>query len=115
MAPTHESVATVVLHGLGGRMFIALWGGMALVLVCRAVGLTAWLTTAAVVVLVGACSLGQRTLAALIVALTGWLVIDGFVAHRYGALGLDTRMVATLVAALATALTTSSITRKAAR
>ena len=96
-------------------MFVALWGGLALVLVCRAIGLAPWLTAAAVVVLVGACSLGQHALRALAVALTGWLVIDGFVVHRYGELGLDSRVALALVAAVGIALATSTITKKAAR
>jgi hypothetical protein len=112
---THESVATVVLQGIGGRLFAALWGGLALVLVGRAIGLTAWQSTTAVVVLVGACSLGLRALGSVVVAVTGWLVVDGFVEHRYGELGFDLRTLSVLIAAVALALTISSITRKAAR
>ena len=96
-------------------MFLALWGGIALVLGCRAIGLDAWLTTGAVIALIGACSLGQRALASVAVAVTGWLVVDGFVEHRYGQLGFDSRTLWLLIAAVALALTISSITRKAAR
>jgi hypothetical protein len=110
---THQSVSAVVLHGLGGRMFLALWGGLALVLVGRAIGLGAWLSTGVVVALVGACSLGLQAFASVAVAVTGWLVVDGFVEHRYGQLGFDSRTLWVLIAALALALTTSSITRKA--
>jgi len=112
---THESVATVVLHGVGGRMFVALWGGLAVVLVCRAIGFTAWQSGAAVVVLVGACSLGLPGRSAVLVAVTGWLVVDGFVAHRFGELGFSSRMVCVLIATLATALIASTTTRKATR
>jgi len=119
MSPTHESVTTVVLHGLGGRIFVALWGGLAVVSVCRGIGLNAWEQGAAVIMLVGACSLGLRGRSASLVAVSGWLVVDGFVAHRYGQLGLGSRMVWVLIAMLATALvistTTSTITRKATR
>jgi hypothetical protein len=115
MSTTHESVTTVVFHGLGGRMFVALWGGLVVVLVSRAVGLNAWQSAAAVVVLVGACSLGLPGWSAVLVAVTGWLVVDGFVAHRQGQLGLDSRLVWALIATLATALIASTITRKATR
>jgi hypothetical protein len=111
---THQSVSAVVLHGLGGRMFLALWGGLALVLLGRAVGLGAWLSTGVVIALTGACSLGLRALASVVVAVTGWLVVDGFVEHRYGELGLDLRLVLVLAATISLALTVSTITRKAA-
>jgi len=111
MSPTHESVTTVVLHGLGGRMFVALWGGLAVVSVCRGIGLNAWEQGAAVIMLVGACSLGLPGRSASLVAVTGWLVIDGFVAHRYGQLGLDPLMVWGLIATVATALIASTATR----
>ena len=67
-------------------MFIALWGGLALVDVAgRAVdGLVAGLL---VVALVAACDVHQPPLAAASIAATGWLVINGFVLHRYGELG----------------------------
>lgn len=119
MSTTHESVTTVVLHGLGGRMFVALWGGLAVVIVCRVIGLNAWQSGAAVVVLVGACSFGLPGRSAALVAVTGWLVVDGFVAHHYGRLGLDSRLAWVLIATLATALVVSTasrtLTRKAIR
>jgi hypothetical protein len=111
---TQQSVSAVVIQGLGGRLFLALWGGLTLVLGCRAIGLSAWLTTGAVIALIGACSLGQRPLASVAVAITGWLVVDGFVEHRSGQLGFDSRTVWVLIASVALALTISSITRKAA-
>ena len=112
---TRDSVATVVRQGLGGRLFVALWGGLALVLVSRAVGLTSWESTAAVILLVGACSLGQGAAAAIAIAVTGWLVVDGFVQHRYGVLGFDTHLFLVLLAAIGLALTISTVTRKADR
>ena len=95
-------------------MFIALWGGLALVLVGRAIGLGAWLSTGGVIALAGACSLGLRALASIVVAITGWLVVDGFVEHTYGELGLDLQLVLVLAATIGLALTVSTITRKAA-
>jgi hypothetical protein len=115
MATTHPPLGPAVLHGLGGRLFLALWGGLALVLVTRALGFTTWLITAVVVALVGACSLGLRVAAALVVAGVGWLVVDGFVSHRYGQLGFDGQLLLVLVAAISLALTVSTITRKVHR
>jgi hypothetical protein len=75
----------VTARSLGGRMFVALWGGLALVDIAgRAIdGLLAGLL---VVGLVAACEVRQPPLAAASIAATGWLVIDGFVLHRYGEL-----------------------------
>jgi len=49
------------------------------------------------------------------VAATGWLVVDGFVRHRYGQLGFDGQLLLVLVAAITLALTVSTITRKVHR
>jgi hypothetical protein len=68
-----------------GRVFVALWGGLAVVDVSRPGG--GLLAGALVVVLTAACSVGQPPLSAAAVAVTGWLVIDGFVQHQYGELG----------------------------
>ena len=59
---------------MGGRLFVVLWGGMA----------AAPLGSALVLGLVGACALGLSLPGVLAVAGVGWLVLDGFVAHRYG-------------------------------
>jgi hypothetical protein len=115
MATTQPSLTGVVLHGVGGRMFLALWGGMVTVIVCRALGFTVWLTATAVVVLAAACSLGQRALPALVIAVTGWLVVDGFAVHSHGQLGASISLFWVLVGTIAASLTTSTITRKAAR
>ena len=68
-----------------GRVFVALWGGLALVDVGRPGG--GLLTGTLVVALTAACAVGQALVPAAAVAVTGWLVIDGFVQHRYGELG----------------------------
>lgn len=70
-------------------MFVALWGGLALVdLAGRAVdGLVAGLL---VVALVAICDVRQPLLAAASISATGWLVINGFVLHPYGELGFGT-------------------------
>jgi len=108
---TAASVRTAMLHGLGGRMFIALWGGIAVVLGCRALGLAPVLTSGAVVVLTGGCCLGQRRAHAVPIAGTGWLVVDGFVAHRYGVLGFSEPLGWLLLGVTALALVISHITR----
>ena len=72
-------------HTPAARVFVALWGGLALVDVSRPGG--GLLAGTLVVVLTAACGIGQPPLAATAVAVTGWLVIDGFVQHRYGELG----------------------------
>ena len=99
-----------MLHGLGGRMFIALWGGITLVLGCRALGLAPALTSGAVVVLAGGCCLGQRRAQAVSIAGTGWLVVDGFVAHRYGELGFSQPLEWLLPGVTALALVISHLT-----
>jgi hypothetical protein len=43
----------------------------------------------AVALLVTAASVGLATRAAVVLAAIGWLVVDGFVVHRYGVLGFD--------------------------
>jgi hypothetical protein len=68
-----------------GRVFVALWGGLAVVDVSRPGG--GLLAGALVLVLTAACAAGQSLLPATAVAGTGWLVIDGFVQHQYGELG----------------------------
>lgn len=76
----------VTARSTGGRLFVALWGGLALVdLVGRAVD--SMVAGALVVLLVAACEVRQPLLAAVSIAATGWLVINGFVMHHYGQLG----------------------------
>lgn len=66
-------------------MFVALWGGLAVVDVSRPAGVP--VAAALVVVLAGVCGVGQSVANAAAVAVTGWLVINGFVLHQYGELG----------------------------
>ena len=69
----------------GGRLFVALWGGLAVVDVTRPAG--GLLTGTLVVGLVACCAVGQSIAAATAIAGTGWLVLNGFVQHQYGELG----------------------------
>lgn len=85
-----------------GRVFVALWGGLALVDISRPGG--GLLAGTLVVVLTAACAVGQTPVPAAAVAVTGWLVIDGFVQHRYGELGFAPRSWWLLGLVLATVL-----------
>jgi hypothetical protein len=91
-----------VCGSLAGRLFIALWGGLAVVDVSRPTGRL--LTGALVVVLVAICGVGQSRPGAAVIATTGWLVINGFVQHRYGELGLGAASWALLGLVLAVVL-----------
>jgi hypothetical protein len=71
----------------GGRLFVALWGGLVVVDVSRPAG--ALVTGGLIVGLVACCGIGQSITAATAIAGTGWLVINGFVQHQYGQLGFS--------------------------
>ena len=96
-------------HGLGGRLFVALWGGLAVVDLTRPTGSQA-ASFVAVLALVGLCGVGQSWLAAAGIAATGWLVINGFVEHSSGELGFGAGSWAALVAVLVVVLTVASRT-----
>jgi len=80
-----QQLLRVTWHSLAGRMFVALWGGLGAVDVVRPAGVAA--AAAVVLALVAACGVGQSAVGATALAVMGWLVIDGFVLHRYGELG----------------------------
>jgi hypothetical protein len=91
-------------HSLPGRLFLTLWGGLATVDVARPTG-SSLLTGALVIVLAGCCAIGQSVPAAAAIATTGWLVLVGFVQHRYGELGFTSSSWGLLAAVLAVVLT----------
>src|SRR3954451_8234076 len=101
----------VTRHGVGARLFVALWGGLALVDVTRPGG-SQLLSGVAVAALAGACGAGQSRSAAAAIATTGWLVIDGFVQHGYGELRFDTASWWILAMVLAVVLTVAGTTRR---
>lgn len=75
---------------LGGvRVGIVLWGGLALLDLGRAAAVPAYAELVAVAVLVTGASVRARTGTGLCAAVTGWLLVDGFVEHRLGVLGFE--------------------------
>jgi hypothetical protein len=96
--------------GLAGvRVGAVLWGGLAIVDVGRVAGATPYVESTLIALLVVAASTGMSTATGLSAATVGWLVVDGFVEHRYGVLGYDARTdtaLLLLLAALSLAVTT---------
>ena len=94
----------------GGRLFIALWGGLLVTDVASPAG--ELVTGVLIVALVACCGIGQSLASATWIAATGWLVINGFVQHRYGVLGFGTTswwlLGAVLVVVLTVALRTEA-------
>lgn len=80
----------VWLELAGTRIGIVLWGGLALIDVAHIAGAPSYVVLGALAVLVTLTSAGMRTAAAVSGAVVGWLLVDGFVEHRYGTLGFDT-------------------------
>lgn len=95
-----------------GRLFIALWGGLAIVDLSRPGG--ALLAGSLVFALVAACATGQSWLAAGAIAGTGWLVVNGFVEHRYGELGFGPTSWFLLAVVLIVTLTVAARTTRPA-
>jgi uncharacterized membrane protein len=71
------------------RLAVVLWGGLLLVDLGRRAHAPSYLDLAMIAVLVAGASLQMRPGTALVAAVVGWLLVDGFVTHRYGALGYD--------------------------
>ena len=72
-----------------GRLFLMLWGGMAVTGSARLAGAPAATQMAMVTVLLVVCSLNQPYRAALAVAVVAWLLVTGFVVNQYGDLHLS--------------------------
>jgi hypothetical protein len=69
------------------RPLVGLWGGLAVLDLCRLLDAAAWAEVCAVAALVAACSVGVGRLVAVSVAAIGWLLLNGFVVHHFGQLG----------------------------
>ena len=88
--PTRLAAADVPWTELAGfRVGLVLWVGLAVTDVGRALGATEYAELAAIAVLVTLSSVGTRPSTGLYAAATGWLVVDGFVEHRYGLIAYD--------------------------
>ncbi len=75
---------------LGGvRVGVVLWGGLAAVDLGTLTHTPSYAELGAVALLVTAASIGMRPTTAGAAALVGWLVVNGFVVHRFGVLGFD--------------------------
>jgi hypothetical protein len=86
---TDATTVRIPWTSFGGlRVGIVLWGGLALLDAGRLVGLPGYAELGAVALLVTAASLRTRPATGLCTAVTGWLLVDGFVEHRDGVLGL---------------------------
>lgn len=87
--PTREAgdFALAWLDLGGTRVGIVLWGGLVVIDVAGVVGFPSYAVLGALATLVGLASLGARLATSLGCALVDWLLVDGFVEHRYGILG----------------------------
>ena len=89
-APAAAEQARIPWARLSGvRAGVVLWGGLALADVATMTGLPSYAGLGAVALLVAVASVGMRASIAIVLAAIGWLVVDGFVVHRYGVLGID--------------------------
>jgi hypothetical protein len=103
-----DDLFRATLRGAAGRVFVALWGGLALVDLGRPTGSV--VSGALVLALVAACGVHQSWPAAAAIATTGWLVIDGFVQHQYGELGFGPESWAVFALVLSTVLAVAART-----
>lgn len=88
--PATDEVDSLPLASFASvRMAVVLWGGLVLVDLCRLAHAPSYLDLALVALLVAAASIRMRAGTAVAAALVGWLLVDGFVEHRYGSLGYD--------------------------
>jgi hypothetical protein len=108
------ALARTTANSLGGRLFVTLWGGLALVDLTRPAG-GGVIAGGLVIGLVALCGIGLQVHAAAAVAGTGWLVLNGFVLHQYGELGFGATswglLAAVLVVVLAVAVRTADVCR----
>ena len=103
-----DDLFLATMKGAAGRVFVALWGGLAVVGLARPGG--SLVSGGLVLALVAACGVHQSWPAAAASATTGWLVIDGFVQHQYGELGFGADSWRVLALVLATVLAVAART-----
>jgi hypothetical protein len=88
--PATDEVDSLPLASFASvRLAVVLWGGLVLVDLGRLAHAPSYLDLALVALLVAAASIRMRAGTAVAAALVGWLLVDGFVEHRYGSLGYD--------------------------
>jgi len=108
-----DQQAATHLHTLelqATRLLVALWAGLALLDVVRLMGPAPLVQLAAITALVACCSLGVSRAMSVNVAGIGWLLLNGFVVHRYGQLGfVGVGDVARAVLLLGVALTAAEL------
>lgn len=85
---TPPDLRTHLSHAPATRVFLAFWGGLAVVDVARAGQAPPPLQVALLAALAGACSVGQRALSAVAVAGIVWLIVLGFVVNVTGELAV---------------------------
>jgi hypothetical protein len=101
---------------LGGvRVGVVLWGGLALLDLAHLASAPSYAALGALALLVTAASVGTGTGTALTAALTGWLLVDGFVEHRFGTLGFDGRRDGPVLALLTLIAVVTARTTRARR
>jgi hypothetical protein len=71
------------------RLGLVLWGGLALLDLGRMAHAPSYLDLTLVALLVATACVRMRAGTALAATVVGWLLVDGFVTHRYGSLGYD--------------------------
>jgi hypothetical protein len=86
---TPRPLGVHLIEAPGPRLFVVLWGGLALVDLARAWHAPALVALALLGGLVVACSVGQVVGVALAVAGVAWLVVTGFVVNTDGALRIS--------------------------
>jgi hypothetical protein len=85
---TPPDLRTHLSHAPATRVFLAFWGGLAVVDVARAGQAPPGVQVAVLAALAGACSVGQRAVSAVAVAGVVWLIVLGFVVHLTGELAI---------------------------
>lgn len=84
----------------GVRVGLVLWGGLPVLDLARLAAVPSYVAVGALALLVTAASIRMRTTTGLCAAVVGWLLVDGFVEHRYGVLGFDAAHDLTILAVL---------------
>ncbi len=101
--PTTSLLRAHLVHEPSPRLFLSLWGGMAVVDVARGWQAPTPVQVGLLALLAAACSIGQRLPAALAVGAISWLVTVGFVLNTAGELSITGARDVLLLGVIATA------------